>query len=422
VLTVSYSGFVNSETTNVLSGAPVLSTTATAGSPAGSYPITVSQGTLSDANYSFSFTNGALTVSVVAPVVVWASLTPITYGTPVGSNQLNATSSVPGQFTYTPTNGTALNAGTNTLGVLFTPTDTNYTSVNLTVSLVVLPAPLTVAANNETWLYGATNPPLTYTMTGFVNDETTNVVRGSPTLATTATSSSPVGTYPITIGLGSLSASNYTFILTNGTLTIAAAPAVSFGIFPGTNVFNPQTGLFEQQVIITNTGTATASAVRLLVGNLRTNVYLYNADGTNTADGRPYVQYNAPLNPGSNVTLILEFYVPDRLPFTDTLEAEVVLPIIGGTFGAEGVPVTRWFVDYRIAGDPRYVIEFASVPGSIYTILYSDDLQTWYAATPSITANANVTQWYDDGPPETDSKPFTGTSRYYRVLVAPANP
>jgi hypothetical protein len=63
--TASYSGFVNGETTAVLSGAPSLTATATTTSPAGLYPITAAQGTLTAANYNFTFVNG--TLSVVAP-------------------------------------------------------------------------------------------------------------------------------------------------------------------------------------------------------------------------------------------------------------------------------------------------------------------------------------------------------------------
>jgi hypothetical protein len=46
----------------------------------------------------------------------------------------------------------------------------------------------------------------------------------------------------------------------------------------------------------------------------------------------------------------------------------------------------------------------------------------WNVATPSITASANVTQWYDDGPPKTDSNPLSQSSRFYRVFLMPANP
>jgi len=66
VFTASYSGFVNGETSTVLSGAPAFSTTATSGSAAGLYPITATVGTLTAANYSFAFVGGTLSV-VAAP-------------------------------------------------------------------------------------------------------------------------------------------------------------------------------------------------------------------------------------------------------------------------------------------------------------------------------------------------------------------
>ena len=132
-------------------------------------------------------------------------------------------------------------------------------------------------------------------------------------------------------------------------------------------------------------------------------------------DQRRYVQYNAPLDPGAYVTLILEFYNPLRTPFTNSLEAQAVLPAPSTTNSGNGLAITRIFMDNR-PGDPRPVIEFPSVPGHSYTIIYSDDLTTWYSATPSITANANSTQWYDDGPPKTISKP---QHRTYRVIANP---
>ena len=62
-LTASYAGFVGGETlaTSGITGSPALSTTTT--NVAGTYPITAAQGTLSAANYSFSFVNGILTVT-----------------------------------------------------------------------------------------------------------------------------------------------------------------------------------------------------------------------------------------------------------------------------------------------------------------------------------------------------------------------
>jgi hypothetical protein len=68
-LTASYSGFVNGDTAaTAVTGSPSLTTTAVAASLPGSYPITLSQGTLAASNYTFNFVNGALTVTFTGSV------------------------------------------------------------------------------------------------------------------------------------------------------------------------------------------------------------------------------------------------------------------------------------------------------------------------------------------------------------------
>src|SRR6185503_4102199 len=63
VLTANYSGFVGGETlaTSGVMGSPALSATTT--NVAGTYPITITVGTLGSGNYAFSFVNGVLTVT-----------------------------------------------------------------------------------------------------------------------------------------------------------------------------------------------------------------------------------------------------------------------------------------------------------------------------------------------------------------------
>jgi hypothetical protein len=61
--TATITGFVNGETTAVLSGAPELATAANASSVPGEYDITAAVGTLSATNYSFAFVDGTLTVN-----------------------------------------------------------------------------------------------------------------------------------------------------------------------------------------------------------------------------------------------------------------------------------------------------------------------------------------------------------------------
>ena len=57
----------------------------------------------------------------------------------------------------------------------------------------ITPAPLTVTADDKSKVAGQSNPPLTYTVTGYVNAETASVLTGSPVLNTAATGSSPAG-------------------------------------------------------------------------------------------------------------------------------------------------------------------------------------------------------------------------------------
>jgi len=64
-LTVTYSGFAAGEDlqTSGITGTPELSTAAIPTSPEGTYPISVSNGTLNSVNYIFNFTNGVLTIT-----------------------------------------------------------------------------------------------------------------------------------------------------------------------------------------------------------------------------------------------------------------------------------------------------------------------------------------------------------------------
>ena len=85
---------------------------------------------------------------------------------------------------------------------------------------------LTFTANNVTVHHGDDIPPLTWTNFGFVGTNTWSnaVTSGYPSCTTTYTSSSPVGTYPITCSAGSLVANGaYTFSFIPGTITVEAA-------------------------------------------------------------------------------------------------------------------------------------------------------------------------------------------------------
>ena len=77
----------------------------------------------------------------VSPVIFWAGPAAISYGAALSTSQLNATASVPGSFAYSPSAGSVLNAGSNSLTVTFTPADTaSYKAATASVNLTVTPA------------------------------------------------------------------------------------------------------------------------------------------------------------------------------------------------------------------------------------------------------------------------------------------
>ena len=109
----------------------------------------------------------------------------------------------------------------------------NYSITNLPGQLSVTPAMLTITANNLTKSLGAPNPTLTWTASGFVNGDTTSVFTANPMCATTATTSSSVGSYPIMCS--GAAAANYTFTYVPGTLTVTVTcHYVSIGLSPST--------------------------------------------------------------------------------------------------------------------------------------------------------------------------------------------
>jgi uncharacterized repeat protein (TIGR01451 family) len=197
----------------------------------------------------------------------------------------------------------------------------------------------------------------------------------------------------------------------------------------GTNAFNPQTQLYEEFVSVTNIGLAPVHALRLSVGGLPSRVTLYNGTGTN--NGVPYVEYdppyNSPLNPypqaGNSVTFTLEFFVTDRRPFTNSLTATAIIaPVVAPVNSTNGATIVQsGFNDVRNPANPRFLVEFTSIPGRTYTVEYSDDdMVTWQLAVPSIVASTTSTFWYDDGPPVTVTPPpYPNAGRFYRVLLNP---
>ena len=106
----------------------------------------------------------------------------------------------------------------------FGPLGTTDGSGSLVVYGLLKPD-LTVNVANASMTAGATLPTLTGTVSGLVNGDTlgTTII---VTYGTTATSSSPAGTYPITATVTGSSANNYQIAVNAGTLTISPSSQV----------------------------------------------------------------------------------------------------------------------------------------------------------------------------------------------------
>jgi sugar lactone lactonase YvrE len=106
----------------------------TAPTAAGNYTVAA---TIADANYQGSAT-GTLTIAKATPAIAWTSPAAITSGTALTTKQLDASSTVPGKFVYSPALGTKPAKGTVKLSVTFTPSDAaNFKASTATVNLTV---------------------------------------------------------------------------------------------------------------------------------------------------------------------------------------------------------------------------------------------------------------------------------------------
>jgi YD repeat-containing protein len=179
-------------------------------------------------NYENATATVTIDVAKAKQTLSWFAPAAIVYGTRLSATQLNATVSVvgpsaAGALVYTPPSGTALDSGvgqTLTVAAQETP---NYLPATTSVLIDVNHAPLTLRIDNQSKLYGAVVPTLTGTLTGVVNGDSI-----TPQYATTATTASVVGTYPITGQLTDPNnrLRNYDVTIVPAILTVNKAPLV----------------------------------------------------------------------------------------------------------------------------------------------------------------------------------------------------
>ncbi len=99
------------------------------------------------------------------------------------------------------------------------------------LSADITPAPLTITANDESMASGGPSPALTVSYSGFVGGDTAASLSAPASVSTTATASSPAGTYPIVV-VGAASP-DYSIRFVDGTLTIKSPSSSAQGASTG---------------------------------------------------------------------------------------------------------------------------------------------------------------------------------------------
>jgi len=363
-LTYSVAGFVNGDTIAIVSGSATLSTTASATSPAGTYPITFTTEALAATNYSFDYLAGVLTISGGASqTIAFGPLAGKTYG--VAPLTLTATASSGLPVSYTTTGPATVSGSTLTITgaglVIVTASQTGNThyaaAMPVSQSLTVAKAVLTATAASVSRPYGAANPALTYSVAGFVKGDKTSVVSGSATLTTTATTTSAPGTYPITFATEGLVAANYSFTYVAGTLTVSSGTLV---IAPSSWNFGSVTvGRISPVISFTVTNNTTSTMGYLGYTNLGE---FYLQPGTcHLVNGEPM------LNPGKSCVFTAVFKPTKpgavsgnlsiqtssgtfNVPMTGTGSTLVISPA-SGNFGSIVVGKTSAAISFTVTND-----------------------------------------------------------------------
>lgn len=272
---IEYTGFTGKDSiTNIgANGGVDATTTYTRGSAIGKYPVTVIS-TLTSTNYYFTAVNTEINV-VPRTLTVTVMDQNVTFGAPVP--ELNVSDLKFDGFynneNYTDLGGTVVVTTTYTpgasAGVQYPVTASGYTSANYNIVyvdgvLTVNKAVLTVVPNDVQGVqYGADAPDYAgsklYSFVDAEGHKVTTAVTGDPVFTTQYKSGKDAGIYPVTVSVNNMSATNYSFVGQEGTLTVGKADP-KINEVPGATVVNTHKfseATFDGQEVVLNPYNAT---------------------------------------------------------------------------------------------------------------------------------------------------------------------
>ncbi len=222
---------------------------------AGTYTVSL---TASNANGSnISTKSNLVTVDKTTQILNWNNPADITFGTALSTTQLNAFSSVPGTFAYTPSSGTVLNAGSHILHVAFTPNDAvNFPNASKDVTINVKPvAPTINWSDPDDRIYGESieewNVYDGEVVRGVLNAEFLgidgNPLPGNHTYTPATGTVLSAGTHTLHVDFTPADTANYTNASKDVQINILQATPVIYWTYPGAikygeSIMEPEVG------------------------------------------------------------------------------------------------------------------------------------------------------------------------------------
>ena len=295
---------------------------------AGTGTATLTPTSTGGGSVSATFDNQTSSVSFIVnaatQTITFGALPNVTYGVSPITLTATASSGLPVSYAVT---GPATVAGsilTITGAGMVTVTasqagNTEYPAATpVTQSFTVNKAPLLVTANNASRPVNTANPVFTYTITGFVNGDTISVVSGTAAETTTATISSPAGTYPITFSVEGLTAANYTFTYVGGILTVAGKSQTTIASLTSTTAtinvfgfgFTAPSGELSFNDVTTSSPVAAPVTLNTATATTALLPQVTSSTGANTL---PVWTTLADLNGDGKLDLVTSLYLTDSV-------------------------------------------------------------------------------------------------------------
>ena len=426
-ITPSYSAFVNSQTSSVLTTAPTCTTTYTVTSAAGSSPSTSCSGAAA-ANYAISYVAGVVTVNQ-APLTITASSSTVSYGaavptiTPTYSAFVNSQTSgvLTTQPTCTTTYTTASAAGSSPSTSCSGAAAANYAISYVAGVVTVNQAPLTITASSSTVNYGAAVPTITPSYSAFANSQTSSVLTTQPTCTTTYTAASAAGSSPPTTCSGA-AAANYSISYVAGTVTVnQAPPTITFSVSNQTYGVSPFTvsatsnsaGAITYSVV---SGPATISGSTVTISAIGTVVLQASqaANGNYTAGTQNASFTVSAAAPAITFTVSNQTYgvAPFTVSATSNSAGAITYSVLSGPATISGSTVT-------ISAIGTVVLQASQAANGNYTAGTQNASFTVSAAAPAITFTIS-NQTYGVAPFAVSATSNSAGAITYSVVSGPA--